>query len=264
MSQAAFVVFCFAHVGGSALVYRAWQRLCAGWGTVVPVELPGHTARMKEPLVSDLDALADQLGTEIEAELARRGAPQWATYGHCTGGPLSFLVAERVARRTGRAPLRSFVAASRPPDRPIARLGDFSDEQLLCLLDRVAGTPAGLMRDARMRDLMLPVLRADAQINDACFTDHGVRAHWPLTVFAARDDADLQPDDLWGWERFTTAGCRRVLLGGGHFHALHAPQEALAHMRSDLAGDALRAAAPPAPAATPAALANAHPKETLP
>ena len=227
-------LFCFSYVGGSATVYRAWQRLVPAHVTVRPKELPGHSARMNEPPLADCNALVALLASEIALELA--GDPQrlWATYGHCTGAPLSFLVSARVAAETGRKPLRSFLAASHPPDEPVASLAALGDEGLLCMLDRMSGTPAGLMKDSRMRDLMLPVLRADAQINDACYRDYGVRADWPFTVFAAEEDPELRAEAIWRWARFTSAATRSVVLGGGHFQALRAPQEVLAHIHGDL------------------------------
>jgi surfactin synthase thioesterase subunit len=238
-------LYCFSHVGGSALVYRAWQRLLPPAIAVCPVELPGHTARMKEAPLSDCGRLVEMLAGEIAADIARQPGPThaYATYGHCTGAPLSFRVATRLAAMTGRPPVRSFFAASHPPDMPVASLGGLSDSDLLCLIERMGGTPRGLMKDVRMQQLMLPVLRADALINDQCYVDTGDRADWPFTVFAARDDHDLKADDIHQWSRFTRSDCRQVLLAGSHFHALHAPQEALEHVRADLATDAANARA---------------------
>lgn len=227
-------LYCFSHVGGSAVVYRAWQRLLPPHITVCPVELPGHSARMKEPPLGDCDALVSLLATEIAQDLAQHPGARWASYGHCTGAPLSFLVAMKLAGNANR-PLCSFLAASHPPDEPVACLAALTDDELFCMLDRMSGTPAGLMKDPRMRQMMLPVLRADAQVNDACYRDHGLRADWPFTVFAAKDDPDLKPEAIWRWRRFTTDACRTVLLSGGHFQALRVPQEALEHIRADLA-----------------------------
>jgi medium-chain acyl-[acyl-carrier-protein] hydrolase len=228
-------LYCFSYVGGSATAYRAWQRFLPPHIVVCPVELPGHTARMKEEPIGDAQQLVALLAQEIEADLAVHPDAQWASYGHCTGAPLSFLVAVKVAQSSGRPPMRSFLAASHPPDEPVLPLATLSDDELFCMLDRMAGTPAGLMKDARMRQLMLPLLRADAQINDACYRDHGVRADWPFTAFAACDDTELQPDAIWRWARFTTAATRTVVLAGGHFQAIRAPQEVLEHIRADLA-----------------------------
>ncbi len=238
-------LFAFPYAGGTAAVFRSWQQQLPAGIEVRAAELPGHGVRMAQPLVHDYAELVRRLADEFADDLqqARRSDPglPYAVFGHSMGASLAMSVAAALVQRGLGAPTRCFLcAASHFAVSKRLRSG-LTDEALVQELRRMGGTPEAIFREPDLLQIFLPILRADFRVLEQTVEQTGLRLHAPLSLFAASED-DIAVEEVWGWERYTTAAVHRTLLEGHHFSPMQHPGPLLAQIRRELGDDLLRLA----------------------
>lgn len=238
-------VFLFPFAGGGAGFYRPWAGELPAEVDAVAVRLPGREGRFSEAPIARLDALV--------AELASGLAPlfdlPFVFFGHSMGGLISFELARRLRDLGGAQPSALFVSASRSPRIPSRRraLHALPTPELVAELRDYGGTPASVLDDAELLDLVLPTLRADFAM---CET-YAYRAAAPLScaihAHGGRADAGVSEAELLAWRAETTGACDVRLSPGGHFYLADSRAEVVARL-GEVALDVARAGrAPRAP-----------------
>jgi medium-chain acyl-[acyl-carrier-protein] hydrolase len=217
---ASLELFCFAHAGGGAAHFARWQRWLPAGVTAVPVELPGHGRRRREPLIAELPALVAEV-TRVVAGAGPAGNGRQhrvALFGHSFGALLAYEVA-RALHRAGRPP-RLLLAASRngpsaaQSHRPIHAM---PDEQLVLALHRLGGTPESVVRDPRLMRQFLPALRADLRITERYARAPGPVLPCPIAAYVGRHDRMADGAGALAWQRETAGRFDLTVLDAGHF-----------------------------------------------
>src|SRR5689334_12985964 len=85
-------MFCFAHAGGGASLFRAWHEALPETVEVCGVQLPGRESRWKEPAIASADRLLQSLFPALRPYL---DVPA-VLYGHSLGSLLAFEVAREM------------------------------------------------------------------------------------------------------------------------------------------------------------------------
>ncbi|QYC44244.1 Linear gramicidin dehydrogenase LgrE [Nonomuraea coxensis DSM 45129] len=207
-------VYCFAHAGGSAGEFRAWDGLAEDV-RVVGVERPGRGARFGEPAAEDLLALAADLAGTLALDLP------FGLFGHSFGALLAFEVAHAL-RRSGRAtPDRLWLSSFPSPDvpRPEPEVRHLPDADLLRTLHvRHGGIPGEVLDNPELLAVVATYVRADyAAMETYRFRHDRDPLPCAVDVLAGADEHDLH-DRLPGWSRHTTGRFSSRLLPGGHFY----------------------------------------------
>lgn len=215
-SAAKLRLFCFAHAGIGASLFRLWSDELPASIEVQAVQLPGREARLREPLATALPALAEQVA---EALLPVLTGP-FAIFGHSLGALLGFEVARGLRRRGARPPVHLLVAARAAPqlprDQPLLHTLP-SDKLVAEVVRRYDGIPAAVRQEPALLQLLLPVLRADLQLLETYEYAEGEPLECPLSVFGGQQDGTVQPAQLEGWRAQTSEAFRLRLLPGNHF-----------------------------------------------
>lgn len=209
-------LFCFAHAGGGASLYRGWQEAFGDDVHVCPVQLPGRESRIDEPPVDRLDALLPAL----DDALAPLTDLPFAIFGHSIGALIGFEYARLSMVRRKRAPFHLFVSASQAPTERQVRAGSnpLSDEEFLARVGKICAIPQPILDDPEARQLILPALRADFALNDA-YEYHGdAPLPCPISIFGAADDALVDEADLRPWKDQTSAQSFLRIFPGDHFY----------------------------------------------
>jgi epothilone polyketide synthase C len=229
-------LFCFPFAGGGSAVYRNWAQHVDPRIEVVAVEPPGRLGRINEVPVTDMKEFVVQLVSEMRDLLDR----PFAFFGHCLGALTMYETARRLIHTTALRPDHLFASGARPPDR-IADRGRFEERvmhDLLSLAEFRIGLPAYaqsddvfgelirhfnvgatelLLSEPELRQLMLPVIRAEFQM--ASNYEFIREAPWdiPITCFAAKGDPYVSRQHALGWGRFTNSRLQVHIREGAHF-----------------------------------------------
>ncbi|RZT88647.1 pyochelin biosynthetic protein PchC [Pseudonocardia sediminis] len=207
---------CLPWAGGSAGSFAPWVDALAGVAVVHRVRYPGRESRFGEPCVRDMDAMADAVAEAVRPLCAR----PTVLFGHSMGAAVAHEVALR-CERSGRPPALVVVSGHPGPGtyrgRDVHRM---DDEALLVELDRLAGEPGMLTRHPELREILLPVVRADLGLVESHSARPPAPIRSPLAVFRGADDPDVSDEQARAWRRSQADGdlVRHEVFPGGHFY----------------------------------------------
>ena len=209
--DAELILFCLPYSGGGASLFHNWSRALPGAVDVAAVRLPGREGRIAEPHSLSPNAIA--------RAIAARADRPYAIYGHSLGARLGFEVIRELRRIETAQPVLFYAAASRPPDSrdPLAHSVELPDDEFLSvLIDRISA-PTELRDEPELRELLLPVLRADFEWINRYEYQPEPALDVPLVALAGAADPVSGPLSMLRWSRHTTAAFRLHTLAGGHF-----------------------------------------------
>lgn len=213
-------LFCLPHAGsGSAAFYR-WKRLLPAGIDLCPVFLPGREVRLAELAYESSVPLVEELAVALQPHLDR----PYAFFGHSMGALLAFELA--CALRPAHLFVSGRIAAHvAPPHRHIHAL---PDEELVAELGlRYGGSPQALLDDPDLREIFLPILRADLAVVESYAFTHGASLACPITAYTGTADGSVSDAGLAAWEQRTTGGFRLRRFEGDHFYHLGPGGEAM-------------------------------------
>lgn len=219
-------LFCLPHAGsGSAAFYR-WKRELPATIDVCPVLLPGREARLRETSLIDAVKL---VGGLLAATAPYLDVP-FAIFGHSMGSLLGYEWAVQLAEAHLPAPVCLFVSGREAAHLPLPHpdlhgLGDeeFVDE----LRRRYGGTPEDLLADAELREVFLPILRADLNLVETYRHGPQTMLHCPMMAFAGKLDASVSDAGLEAWGTLTTGEFVVRRFPGDHFYSIGEGQSEL-------------------------------------
>lgn len=225
-------LFCLPYAGGLASAYRAWQK-DAPWDVeVCAVQLPGRETHWARPAFTSLPRLVDALAEVLEPLLDR----PYALAGHSMGGTIAFELARRLQAR--RPPVHLFVSGTRAPHMPDPRgpRHMLPDDALADKLREIGGTPPEVLEHQELMAIVLPLMRADFELNDTHVHVPGPPLDCPISAFGGTHDPVVPAEAVEGWRAYTRGGFRLRMFDGEHFfiHTHHA--ELMGEVLEDLRG----------------------------
>lgn len=212
--QAALTVYGLPYAGGNAYAYRPLEKHLPAGMRLVGIELPGRGMRAREPLLSSLEALADDVFAQLRPQLA---SGDYALFGHSMGAALGFLCLQRILEAGLPAPLMLFLSGKQAPSCAEERTRHLlSREAFVAMLRELGGCPPEILAEAELIDYFEPILRADFQAVETWRPTASAPVPVPLTVLHGRDDA-FSRDDALAWAQETVAGFLFHEFAGEHF-----------------------------------------------
>lgn len=209
-------LFCFPYAGGSAMTYRGWSDELPPEVEVLPVELPGRASRFREPAfrrVTDLVAAAADA-------LAHRLDRPYAFFGHSMGSLIAFELARELRRRGIDTPRVLFASARRAPDVPFQEkaVHALPEDEFIVRLRELNGTPEEVLEHPELMEMMLPLLRADFEINET----YEYRPEEPLAAsihaLGGLADSGVSREHLEAWRPHGRGEFSLRMFPGDHFY----------------------------------------------
>ena len=233
--QARLRLFCFPYAGGGVSIFRAWSDGLPADVEVCPVQLPGRGTRLMEPPFTRLSPLIQALAEGLFPLLDK----PFAFFGHSLGALVSFELARQLRRHYAVQPVRLFISADRAPqipnrDSPVHSL---PEGEFLVELRRLKGTPREVLEDEELRQIMLPLLRADFAVYETYGYLTEPPLNCPISAFGGLQDHRVSRGDLEAWRDQTSVSFSLRMFPGDHFF-LNTTQPALLRVLSqELRGD---------------------------
>jgi medium-chain acyl-[acyl-carrier-protein] hydrolase len=226
-------IFCFNYAGASALSFLNWNDHVPKSIEVSGLELPGHGRRLFDgKLLRTYEEAALYISDVLQPLLDR----PYALYGHCLGGVLAF-EATRILRTRGcRQPVHLFTSGTRGPHFgiPIADVNSMDDERFIDHFCTVYGASMDVLKNPKMRPLVLPTIRTDAYMTQVYRYSPGDPVTYNITAVAGKDDPDVNMEHMEGWRQHTTGNVTTRLYDGNHFFFLEQAPDMLADFVEEL------------------------------
>lgn len=217
-------LLCFPYAGGAAHIFHHWHQTLLEFVEVWAVQLPGRGRRLPEPPFTNLHDLVAAAAQALAPHLDR----PFAFFGHSMGAMIAFELARHLRRAGAEGLAHLFVSGCRAPQlartRPVTY--DLPEQEFLAEIGRLKDTPAEVLSNPELMQLLLPILRADFTVTETCQYRDEPPLTCPLTVFGSLEDEDVPGESLSSWRAQTTAAFSLCLLPGDHFF-LHGSQALL-------------------------------------
>ncbi|MEU3457525.1 alpha/beta fold hydrolase [Micromonospora sp. NPDC006766] len=217
------ILFALPYAGGGASLYRSWPESTSV--SVCGVQLPGREELFDEPWpLSMADTIA--LCVRQIDEQSARDEPV-ALFGHSFGAVLAYEVAHHLVA-AGRTPVHLFASGSVDPTAPLRRdPAQLSDDEFVRRVESLAGYTHPALAIPDLREIVLPVLRADVWMHETYRTDAEHPLPVPVTALRGASDHLVSVDDCTRWAKVTSAGSTVTQLPGGHMYFVDDPQPLL-------------------------------------
>jgi medium-chain acyl-[acyl-carrier-protein] hydrolase len=208
-------LFCFPFAGGGASIFRNWWKLLPAHVEVCGVQLPGRESRFRETAFTRVGPLVETLVRELAPFFDR----PYAVFGHSMGALIGFELARQSRRAGARLPSRLFLSARRAPQIPMTDepAHALPDADFVKRLQRFNGTPAVILENPELLELIMPTLRADFAVVETYSYVEGAPLGVPITAFGGAQDPMVPREQLDAWREQTTGAFRVCMVPGGHF-----------------------------------------------
>jgi surfactin synthase thioesterase subunit len=227
-------LLCLPHAGGSASYYYPVSAALSPAVEVLAVQYPGRQDRHREPLIEEIEQLADG----VVAACSTFDRTPLVLFGHSMGATVAFEVTRRLIAAGGPPPIRLFVSGRRAPSRwRDEDVHTRSDEGIIAELNRLSGTDSSMLGDEEVLRMILPVVRSDYRAIETYRGEGAGSVPVPITVLVGDADPLTTVDEAADWAAHTTAGFDLQVFPGGHFYLAERPAEVLAAIRAGLPAD---------------------------
>jgi medium-chain acyl-[acyl-carrier-protein] hydrolase len=207
-------LFCFPYAGGGASIYRSWQAQIGPSIRIHPIRLAGRDDRISERPAITVNELVEASVRQI---LPLTDVP-FSLFGYSFGALLAFETARRLRRR-GIIPDRLIVAALKAPHLPLARkpIHQLPDSQLADSIRGFCGTPAAVLENSELMNLLLPTIRADFTAYETYRYQPEEPIDCPISAMGGASDRSVSREELAAWGEHTSAAFTSHVFPGGHF-----------------------------------------------
>jgi len=206
----------FPYAGGNAYAFRDINKYVGNDFFVTALDLPGHGSRMRESLLTDVHAMADDLFQQVRPFLHASRVVFW---GHSLGSILAYFVARLAEQSRLPRPCRLFLSGRPAPFVNVHEkyLHLMPRQAFLSHLLNYGGIPDSVARETELIDFFLPIIRADFQALST-FDDQELESiPVPLTLMMGTEDRPKMDGPVRSWQELSTQEVTFKSFSGGHF-----------------------------------------------
>jgi surfactin synthase thioesterase subunit len=219
--QKPFTIYAIPYAGGHSMVYRNLKLLLDPSVNFIALEMPGRGKRVQEPLLYDMELLADDLFNQIKDNLSDNN---YAIFGHSMGALLAYLTAVKIKESSYPLPMHLFCSGHGAPS--VKKIDLLTDEPKHKLptdkfwnyIDSLGALPPELKDHSELMDYFEPIIRADIRALESYeYKKTESSLDIPISVFYGLSDKDTPVDGVLPWQLESKHGVTFYPLPGGHF-----------------------------------------------
>jgi surfactin synthase thioesterase subunit len=209
-------VLLFPHAGGAATYFRPFASHFTEGLDASAIQYPGRQERLREPFVTTIEALADQVIHELDPLL---GTPL-LLFGHSMGAAVAYEVTRRMEGR-GHPPRGLVVSGRRAPSMTREEaVHRGTDEEVLAEIARLDGTSQRLLNEPDVVRMVMPAIRNDYRAIEKYRPDPASPLGVPILCLTGDEDPQVTRAEAESWRVHTTAEFRQRSFSGGHFYLM--------------------------------------------
>lgn len=215
-STPSFKVFCFHYAGGAANIFNMWQKALEDVAEVCAIQMPGRWERFKEPLHMEMGSLIRDLEQGLASELS---CP-YIVVGYSLGALTAFEWLRSLQKKNASPAVHFLVISKSAPSifnaNPPIYLED-SSRFLEKMQENYGGVPEAILKDPELREIFLPILKADMTVLETYKYEDGPKLKVPITAVRGISDRGITKESLSAWSQMTSETFQTLELPCGHF-----------------------------------------------
>lgn len=216
----------FPHAGGTAAVYRELADRLSGQLDVIVYEYDGHGKKRRMPFYKDIRSAVMQITAELMTGYLPEGEP-FCLLGHSMGAYIALEAAYRMQQFYARQPEMLFISGQSSPVHIQNEYYDADDECFRKYIMSLGGIDPVLMHDERTLEFLLEPVRQDLRLLAQYHPQsRSVRLLSDIAVMYGKDDEEIIPEELDGWNAVTAGKVTVQAFAGNHFYLLQEPDAA--------------------------------------
>ena len=227
-------LFCFPYAGAGASIYRSWGKLLPKNIQGFAIQSPGRETRFSEDLLTTLDEYADQAFNAIAPYCSASG--KLILFGHSLGALAAYETAKKLQNAGHHVDLLIVSGRQDPTTKskrpPISHL---SSEGFVQQMGTYNGTPAAILENQELLDILLPMIRADFSMaekyNRLPIT---YLLNCPILALGSRQDEWLDQDSIAGWENVSKGSFETHWFEGDHFYLTQHTEALVDHISTKI------------------------------
>lgn len=191
------------------------------------VQLPGREQRFVDPPFTSVEEAIDELLPSLTGSMADASAI--TIFGHSMGAMLAFELARRLHGRPGFDNCRVLVSGSPAPTQPRTQEATgLDDDAFIAQVERFAGYSHEALADPEMRELLLPLLRADVEMHERYRPNNVTPLPVPIMCVRGAEDKLVTVAEARSWQNVTTMPLEYAEVAGGHMYLVDDPSALIA------------------------------------
>lgn len=217
-------LFCVPHAGGSATAFLRWRRELPSEVEVLPIELAGRGTRVDEPPAVDAGTAGADVATHILAQ--RRPEVPYAIWGHSMGSLIAYEAYSSLRERTDDVPGHLVLSGRSAAHVPLASRDIHAianDDAFIAAVDSYGGGTKEALAEPSLRELFLPVLRADFQLSETYSWVPRDPISCPVMIVNGADDLSVDLARTQDWRELAGSDIEFRSAAGDHFFLYQNP-----------------------------------------
>ena len=203
-------IIAFPFAGGSTFSY---QKIFDD--DVITLDYPGRGAKIDEPFATSIENLITHLLPETLSLIAKY--PNYILYGHSMGALVAYLMTHKIVELSQTLPQKLVVSGYKGPLYKRAnRLSKLPEHQFWERLNELGGMPNTLNDYPELKELFLPILKADFTLLENYEPQPKNKLSIPIDVFYG-DQENITAKEIISWELESTVRVTVEKFQGNHF-----------------------------------------------
>lgn len=207
-------IICFPYAGGNSATYMSWHNHLDQNVELAIVQLPGRGIRLSEPPFETMTELVKALFLEI----GKLKYKPFVFYGHSMGARVAYEVTLMLRRFNYQLPIHFIASGSVAPciERKKDRIYHLPDEEFIKEVGELNGSPAEVLANNEIMQMLLPALRADFKIIETYCNKSQAIIPTKITVLAGNEE-EVDAEDLDAWFKLFSSNTGLHWIPGDHF-----------------------------------------------
>lgn len=216
-------LFCFAHAGGSAQLYREWSDLIGEYINVYPIQLPMRENRYNDSMPDSINLILESFLKDNE-ELFNQ---EYIIFGHSIGAIMAMELAHMMEEKDNYRCKCLFVSGTSYPnykkkDKPM------EEGKIFKLLETLSGVGSELLDNELFMQYYMPIITADLNLFSNYEWSRGEKKlKTPVYLFGGKDDNSISVEGMLTWKNSSTNYIGETFFEGGHFYLKEHEKELL-------------------------------------
>jgi surfactin synthase thioesterase subunit len=218
-------LLCVPFAGAGPSFFHPWRELAGDRWRVVPVELPGRERRILEAPYRNVVEAAKNSVDDIVAELG--AGARTVLFGHSLGAVLAYELVHLLSTRDVHVQRLVVSGSPGPWTQRERRATGLPDEEFFARVEEFAGFRHEALDHPEMRELILPVLRADCEMHENYVPSTDEPVSVPICSLRGSSDGLVSAEQAQEWHMATTAEFSSAEFPGDHMYLVDSGREVL-------------------------------------